>query len=68
MIVRSAVKDVVVTCKHSANSGTLIDSNTRTVYEVIPRKSYAPVIDMSIGFIRSEVVQSRCSVVGYSVG
>jgi hypothetical protein len=60
------VKDVVVTCKHSANSGTQIDSNTRTVYEVIQRKSYASVVDMNMGFIHGEAVKSKCIVVGYS--
>ena len=29
-----SVKDVEITCEHSAPSGTKIDSNTRTIYEV----------------------------------
>jgi hypothetical protein len=58
----TTVKDVVVTCKHSANSGTMIDSNTRTVYEIIRRRSSASVVDMDMGFIHSAAVESRCSV------
>jgi hypothetical protein len=61
------VKDVVVTCRHSANSGTTIDSNTRTVYDIIRSKSYASVVDMNMGFISSEAIETKCSVVGYSV-
>jgi hypothetical protein len=30
-----AVKDVTITCTHYAPSGTKIDSNTRTLYEVV---------------------------------
>ena len=33
------VKDVEVTCEHFANSGTFIDRNVRTIYEVIKAKS-----------------------------
>jgi|APCry1669190119_1035276.scaffolds.fasta_scaffold26546_1 hypothetical protein len=60
------VKDIVVTCRHSGNSGTRIDSNTRTVYEVVDHNSYKAVIDFNMGFIRSEVAKSQCDVTGYS--
>jgi len=32
------VKDLDVTCTHYANSGTEIDSNSRTIYETVPAK------------------------------
>ncbi|MCK1542008.1 hypothetical protein IVB12_08500 [Bradyrhizobium sp. 179] len=60
------VKDVVVTCRHSGNSGTYIDSNTRTIFEVVPHNSYQAVIDLNMGFIHSAVVRSACAVQGYS--
>ncbi|MFH0302941.1 hypothetical protein AAFX91_38430 [Bradyrhizobium sp. 31Argb] len=60
------VKDVVVTCRHSGNSGTYIDSNTRTIYEVVPHNSYHAVIDLNMGFIHSAATQSACAVPGYS--
>lgn len=60
------VKDVVVMCKHSSNSGTYVDSNTRTIYEKIPHNSYQAVIDFNMGFIRSAVSRSACVVESYS--
>ncbi|GMO86163.1 hypothetical protein [Bradyrhizobium ottawaense] len=60
------VKDIVVTCKHSTNSGTYIDSNTRTVYEKVPRNSYQAVIDFDMGFINTNVSRSTCVVDAYS--
>ncbi|MBR0994162.1 hypothetical protein JQ580_25910 [Bradyrhizobium japonicum] len=60
------VKDIVVTCKHSSNSGTNIDSNTRTVYEKVPHNSYQAVIGFNMGFIHSAVSRSACSVDAYS--
>ncbi|MBB4363032.1 hypothetical protein GGD65_004065 [Bradyrhizobium sp. CIR18] len=60
------VKDVVVTCKHSGNSGTYIDSNTHIIYEVVPHSSYHAVIDLNMGFIHSAATQSACTVQGYS--
>lgn len=30
------IKDFIIRCEHSAGSGTVIDSNTQTVYEIIP--------------------------------
>lgn len=61
-----SVKDIQVKCSHSANSGTVIDSNTRTVYEVVPSRSYHSVVNIDMGFIHSEIVQSKCCVVSYS--
>ncbi|MCK1346034.1 hypothetical protein [Bradyrhizobium sp. CW11] len=60
------VKDIVVTCKHSSNSGTYIDSNTRPVYERVAHNSYQAVIDFNMGFIHSAVARSTCAVDSYS--
>lgn len=57
-----AIKDVELTCVHSTKSGTVIDKNTRTVYEVINSNSYFYVRDFNMGFIHSQAAQSRCYV------
>ena len=59
------IKNVEVTCVHSANSGTVIDSNRRTVYELIDPRSYFSVRDMNMGFIRSQVAQSDCKATDF---
>jgi membrane protein implicated in regulation of membrane protease activity len=60
------VKDLTVTCNHTANSGTKIDSNTRTIYELIGANGYHSVNDMNMGFIHSAVSSSTCRVTSFS--
>jgi hypothetical protein len=61
-----AVKDIEVTCIHFANSGTMIDRNTRTVYERIEAGSYQSIIAMNMGFIHSAATSSKCEVTDFS--
>lgn len=63
---RFPVKDVTVTCTHTANSGSKIDRNTRTLYELVEARGYFSVVDMNMGFIHSAVTSSTCQVTGFS--
>ena len=56
------VKDLEITCKHYGPSGTEIDSNVRTVYEIVEPKSTKRVSQFNMGFIRSQATQSSCTV------
>jgi hypothetical protein len=56
------VKDVKVRCDHSAPSGTRIDSNTRTIYEVFKAKAQRTIKDFNMGFIHSQAKKSGCYV------
>lgn len=60
------VKDITVTCTHAANSGTKIDSNTRTIYERVDARGYFSVVQMNMGFIHSAVTSSECRVTSFS--
>jgi hypothetical protein len=60
------VKDLTVTCKHVANSGTVIDSNTRTIYEMIPSRGSTYIRDFNMGFINNQMTGSACAVTGFS--
>lgn len=55
-------KDITVTCTHYAPSGTEIDSNTRTIYEVIPAKGIKKVNDFNMGFIHSQASSTTCKI------
>ncbi len=57
-----AVKDIRIKCTHTTKSGTVIDSNTRTVYDVIEAKSKKTIRDFNMGFIHSQVDRSNCEV------
>lgn len=61
-----AVKDVAITCKHAANSGTGIDSNTRSIHESVGARGYYSVENMNMGFISSDASSSICRVVNFS--
>jgi hypothetical protein len=55
-------KDFEIKCTHSAPSGTVIDSNTRTVYETVEPKSTKVIKQMNMGFIHSQASRSGCEI------
>ena len=55
-------KDFEITCKHSASSGTQIDSNVRTIYEIVKANSTWKKRDFSMGFINSQAESSSCRI------
>jgi hypothetical protein len=59
------IKDIEVTCEHSGNSGTRIDSNKRTIYETVKPNSTRTISNFSMGFIHSQATKSSCSVTDY---
>jgi hypothetical protein len=62
------VKDVEITCRHSAAFGSKIDSNTRTVYDRVSARSYLLVTDFDMGFIHSKVTSTECGVTDFARG
>lgn len=55
-------KDFEITCNHFAKSGTRIDSNTRTIYEIVKAHSKRTFRDFNMGFIHSQAVSSSCRI------
>jgi hypothetical protein len=60
-----AVKDITIYCYHRAPSGTVIDDNTRTLYERIPAHGTISRREFPMGFIHEQVVKSACYVSNY---
>lgn len=56
------IKDIELTCKSYANSGTELDSNSRRIYEIINANDTFKVKDFNMGFINNQVVRSGCEV------
>ena len=56
------VKDIEVICSHSAPSGTVIDYNTRIIYERIGQGRTKKFKDFNMGFIDDQVVRTGCKV------
>ena len=57
-----AIKDIEITCTHSANSGTVIDRNNRTIYEIVKANGKRKFADFDMGFIHSQATSSSCQV------
>ena len=55
-------KDFEITCNHYAPSGTKIDSNTRTVYEVVKAHGKRSARGFNMGFIHSQAARSGCKI------
>jgi hypothetical protein len=60
-------KDFEVKCTHYAPSGTEIDSNTRTIYEIVEPHSTKFVNQMNMGFIHSQAAESACKLADLAV-
>lgn len=56
------IKDITITCVHFAPSGTRIDSNSRTIYEIIAPKGKKMIRGFNMGFIHSQVKSSSCTI------
>jgi hypothetical protein len=62
-----SIKDLEITCVHSANSGTRIDSNTRTIYEIVKAHSKRRFPEFNMGFIHSQATSSSCRITDLKV-
>ena len=56
------IKDFTLHCEHSGNSGTVMDENTRTIYEIVPAKGKKTFHNLNMGFIASQAVKSNCTI------
>ncbi len=56
------VKDIKLTCVHFSNSDTRIDSNAKTIYEIVRAGKSKRINNFNMGFIHSQAASSSCSV------
>jgi hypothetical protein len=56
------IKDFEIKCEHFAKSGTNIDSNTRTIYDVVKAHSTRKFPNFNMGFIHSQAASSACKI------
>jgi len=61
------IKDIEITCTHYAKSGTRIDSNERTIYDVVPAKSKKTIKNFNMGFIHSQTEKTSCVITDLKV-
>jgi hypothetical protein len=58
----AAVKDICVLCNGFAPSGTHIDTNKRTIYQIIPPHGTISIKEFNMGFLNSQVDSVGCAV------
>ena len=56
------IKDIQILCTHFANSGTKIDSNKRTIFEVIKANSKETYSNFNMGFIHEQANSTSCKI------
>ena len=56
------IKDIAVKCEHTAASGTRIDSNARTIFEVFSARSTKTIRGFNMGFIHTQARSTSCGV------
>jgi hypothetical protein len=60
-------KDSEIRCSHYSPRGTVIDSNTRTIYQVVEPESKKVVKNFDMGFIHSQVASSSCKITDLTI-
>jgi len=61
------IKDIEIQCNHYAKSGTKIDSNSRTIYEVIKANSKRSFKNFNMGFMHDQANSSYCHINDFSL-
>jgi hypothetical protein len=62
------LRDFVINCIHSGPSGTVMDRNSRVLYEKLAAGGTHRFRNVNMGFIHSQAASSSCEVDGASVG
>jgi ribosomal protein L40E len=56
------VKDIEVQCDSSSNSGTKIDTNKKTVFELVKAGKSVTIREFNMGFINNQAAATSCRV------
>jgi hypothetical protein len=56
------VKDIEIRCDHSAESGTVIEHNTRLIYDIVKARASKTIRDFNMGFIHLQAAATKCAV------
>lgn len=61
------VKDIIIRCEHYSKSGTKIDSNTKTIYDIVEQNSTKKFPKFNMGFIHTQADSSNCRLIDLSI-
>ena len=60
------IKDVRIVCTHYSSSGSRIDSNSETLYQIFPAHANVTKRNVNMGFIHSQTEKTSCVAAKYS--
>ena len=61
------IKDFTITCTHSGKSGTIIDSNSKTIFDIIKSGETKQFLNVNMGFIDNQASSSRAEITDFAV-
>lgn len=61
------LKDFEIKCEHFSKSGTSIDSNNRTIYDVVKAHSRKKFPNFNMGFIHSQAATTSCGIRDFGI-
>lgn len=61
-----SIKDITIECSTYGNSGTLLNSVSKTVFEVIQPSKSKTVKELNFGFVDSQSATAKCQIVNAS--
>ncbi len=60
------IRDIEIQCDHFGNSGTKVDSNNRTIYEIVGPKTSRTFNNFNMGFVHTQAATTNCFVKTFS--
>jgi hypothetical protein len=60
------VKDLRIRCEAFGKSGTRIDRNTRTVFDVVKAKGTKKLPEMNLGFVNAQADKLACDIIDFA--
>ncbi len=61
-----AVRDLQIRCEAFGKSGTRIDRNTRTIFDVVKAKGTKRLPEANIGFVNSQADKLSCQIIDFA--
>ena len=61
------VKDIVIRCKNYAKSGTHLNNDEQTIYQVIPKSGKKTFNNVEVGLINPQSDSSSCAIIYFSL-
>jgi len=56
------IRDITIICDHAAKSGTKLNSNIKTIYEIVKAHNKKRIKNFNMGLIHDQTASSTCKI------